>query len=276
MKKIILITFCFTNFFLFSQKKKVTIVDSITKKHIDYANIKYLNSKKGTFSDNLGIFDLNIKASEKVLISVLGYQSKTILVKEIKDTLSLNPKSIILDEILIKTNSNKDYGYHLKKSKFLGSSIKRSVIAVYIENDKKDIESFISSLHFKIRKRGNLISIVRPHLYTVNTKTKLPEKELLEYNIVVKEQKKRKGLLTVDISKKNIIFPKEGVFLALEWVGNTDDIDFGYNEVKKKLIIPTLLTSFNFNKKIWVPVVFPKNNKNFYANFGITTTEIKN
>jgi hypothetical protein len=276
MKSIFLIPFFFINFTFFSQGKKIIIVDSLTKNHIEYANIKYLNSKKGTFSNNFGVFDINIKKSEKILISVLGYKNKILITQKIKDTIFLKPKSIILDEISIKINSKKNYGYHLRKSKFLGSSVKRSVIAVYIENKKTDLESIISSLHFKIKKRGNSISFIRPHLYTINTKTKLPEKELLEYNLLIKEKKKRKGLLTINIREKNIVFPKEGVFLALEWVGNTDDIDFGYNEVKKKLVIPTLLTSLNFNKRIWVPVVFPKSNKNFYANFGITTMESKN
>ena len=276
MKNITLIIFCFINFYLSSQNKKITIVDSITKKHIEYVNIKYLDSKKGTFSDSLGAFDINKKASKKILISILGYKNKILFTQKIKDTISLSQKTIVLDEISININSKKDYGFHLEKSKFIGSSIKRAIVAIYIKNEKANIESYISSLHFKIKKRNNSISIIRPHLYTVNPETKIPEKELLEHNILIKKQKKGKEILSIDISDKNIFFPKEGVFVALEWVGNTEDIDFGYSEVKENPIFTTFLTSLNFKKKIWTPLVLPKNNKSIFANFGITTIETEN
>ncbi|WP_445749845.1 hypothetical protein [Polaribacter sp.] len=273
MRNIFLITFWLFTCTIFSQKRTITIVDSITKGHIEYANIKYLNSKYGTFSDSLGLIDLNEKLSERVLISVLGYENKIIHNKNIKDTIFLKPKTIILDEISINTeNSKQDYGFHLIKGKFIGSSVERAVIAVYIKNEKPNIESFISSLHFKIRKKRGNIAIIRPHLYTINTITKTPDKELLEHNLLIKEKKEKKGVISINIFDKKILFPKEGIFVALEWVGNTKDIDFGYNEVKEKSE-NTLITSLNFKKKIWIPLVLPKSNKSILANFGITTIE---
>lgn len=276
MKKTILLILLLINSFLFSQTKKIIVVDSLTKENIQYVNVKYIESQKGTFTDSLGYFSLNKKLSDRILVSVLGYENKIYNVKEIKDSIFLKPEVVTLDEILLKKKSIKKYGLHLKKGKFMGSSVKRAVIAMYIENEEKNIQSIISKLHFRIKKRkGNFPSIVRPHLYTINKKTKLPEKELLNYNILIKENKKRKGIISIDVSDKSILFPKEGVFVALEWVGNTEDIDFGYQEVKENTLNRTLLTSLNFKKRIWVPIILPKKNKNISANFGITTIEIQ-
>ncbi|WP_047790323.1 carboxypeptidase-like regulatory domain-containing protein [Tenacibaculum mesophilum] len=271
MERITLVIFFFTSLYLFSQKKQVTIIDSQTNDHIQYANIEYIKSKIKTFSDSLGYFKLDKNISDKVIINVLGYEPKVLQSEKIKDTIFLKPKTIILDEVSINTNFKKIYGYHSKKGKFLGSSVKRAVVAIYIQNKNKNTEHFISTLHFKIKKRGKHISIVRPHLYTINTKTQLPDKEILDYNILIKEKQKGKKTLSIDISDKNITFPKEGVFIALEWVGNTNDIDFGYNEIKKELTVPTLLTSLDFKKRIWTPMIIPGNSKSICANFGITT-----
>jgi hypothetical protein len=82
MKNTFLIIFWLFTCTIFSQT--VTIVDSITKKHIEYANIKYLNSKDGTFSDSSGLFSLSKKLSGKVSITVLGYENKIITKKNIQ------------------------------------------------------------------------------------------------------------------------------------------------------------------------------------------------
>lgn len=276
--KNITIFFFLINLFSYGQKngKEIIILDSLSYKPIQFANIKYLKSEYGTFSDSLGLFNFNKKVSEKVLISVLGYENKIIFNKNIKDTILLRPKTIVLDEISINTNSKQNYGYHTKNGKYIGSFIKRAVIAVYIKNENPNIKKLIHSLNFKIKKRGKFLSIVRPHLYSVNQKTNMPDKDLLDYNLLFKQQKRGKSTINIDINDKYIIFPKEGFFIALEWVGNTEDIDFSFSEKKSNgNNISTVMTSFNNEKIIWVPMELSEN-KSIFANFGVTTIKFEN
>ncbi len=255
-------------FFSFSQLKKIIVIDSVTKKTIQYANVKYLKSLKGTFTDSLGVFKIDKNFVGRIKVSVLGYESKILISKNIKDSIKLWPKDIILDEVVIGRNFEKDYGFHKAKGKYIGSSIKRAIVAIYIPNNNPDVVSYISRLHFKIKKRGKNISVVRPHLFSRNIETRIPEKELLDYNLLIKQKKNRKDIVSIDISDKKIVFPKKGIFIGLEWVGNTDDIDFGYNENNDSSNTLTLMTSNDFKKNIWIPM--SPFGKNIVANFGIT------
>jgi len=139
---------------------------------------------------------------------------------------------------------------------------------MYIPNTDVNSQEHITTLHYRIKKYGNKTSIVRPHLYSVDKNNGNPNKELLNNNIIV-SVKDKNNILSIDISKMNIIFPKDGIFVALEWVGNTSDIGFGYSKLNDNGISYALLTSLEFKKQMWVPLT-PKKEDKTIAHFGIT------
>jgi len=251
----------------FSQEKEVLILNLKNKKAIQYANIKFLNSRKGTFSDENGFFVYDKKNLDSVLVSVLGYNNKTLWSKNINDTIYLSPKIISLDEITLSNNKN-DYGYFKKKSKFIRSKLKRIIIAMFMPNNNPNKKEYITTLYYRIKKYGNEKSIVRPHLLSVNKENGNPNKELLNKNIVINVNDKN-NILSVDISKVKIKFPPEGIFVALEWVGNTTDVGFGYSNLKDNTGSYALLTSLEFEKKLWIPLT-PIKEKKTIAHFGIS------
>ena len=97
-------------------------------------------------------------------------------------------------------------------------------------------------------------------------------KELLNQNIVINLNEKNK-ILSIDITDRNISFPKEGIFVALEWVGNTENLGFGYSKLTNKDNSHyAVLTSLEFKKNIWIPLT-PKKEDKTIAHFGITTKQ---
>lgn len=249
----------------FSQEKEILILNYESKNPVQYANIKFLNSQNGTFSDENGLFVLNNKINDSAYISVLGYKNKIFWSESIPDTLYLKQKIISLEEVRL-SSKQKDYGYFKKKSKFIRSQLKRTIVAMYISN--KNNEKYISTLYYRIKKYGNKPSIVRPHLYSINKENGNPDKELLDKNMII-SVKDKNNILSIDVSKNNILFPEEGVFVALEWVGNTTDIGFGYSKLKENESSYALLTSLEFKKQIWIPLT-PKKEDKTIAHFGIT------
>lgn len=253
-----------------AQEKEIRILNSKNNKPISYANIKFLKSKKGTFSDDKGIFSINSSINDSLLISVLGFEKKIFPIREIKYTIFLNSKTITLKEITLSSRK-KEYGYFKKNGKFIRSALNRIVVAMYIPNENKKNE-YITHLHYRIKKFGNKLSTVRPHLLDVNKLTKNPSKEILNENIVVSINKKNK-ILSIDITDKNINFPKEGIFVALEWVGNTKNLGFGYSKLTDENNSHyAVLTSLEFKKDIWIPLT-PKREDKTIAHFGITTKQ---
>lgn len=270
MKKIISLSIILKILIVSAQEKEIIILNSENNKPISYANIKFLKSKKGTFSDDKGIFLINNNAIDSLLISVLGFEDKILSVSKIKDTIFLNPKTITLREITL-SNKKTEYGYFKKNGKFIRSALNRVLVAMYIPNENKKNE-YITHLHYRIKKFGDELSTVRPHLLEVNKLTKNPGKEILNENIVVKINEKNK-ILSIDITDKNISFPKEGIFVALEWVGNTKKIGFGYSKLADENNSHyAVLTSLEFKKDIWIPLT-PKKEDKTIAHFGITTKQ---
>ncbi len=89
---------------------KAKLIDSTTQKPIPYANI-LLNNKSGVISNEFGTFQMylnkKIRPSDSLFISCLGFETKRFSVEKFTDSIiSLNPKSIELNEILV---SNKEY-----------------------------------------------------------------------------------------------------------------------------------------------------------------------
>lgn len=272
MKKIILFSLVLKVLIVNAQKKEITILNSENKKPISYVTIKFLKSQKGTFSDEKGIFLISNNEIDSLLISVLGFEDKVLSVSKIRDTIFLIPKTITLKEITL-SNKKAEYGYFKKKGKFIRSALNRVIVAMYIPNKNKQNE-FITHLHYRIKKFGNELSTVRPHLLSVNKLTKNPDKEILNENIIIDIYKKNK-ILSIDIKDKNINFPKEGIFVALEWVGNTKNLGFGYSKLTDKDNSHyAVLTSLEFKKNIWAPLT-PKKEDKTVAHFGITTKQSK-
>lgn len=270
MKKIILLSLVLKVLMTSAQEKEIIILNSENNNPISYANIKFLKSKKGTFSDDKGIFLINNNAIDSLLISVLGFEDKILSISKIKDTILLNPKTITLREITL-SNKKTEYGYFKKNGKFIRSALNRVIVAMYIPNENKK-SAYVTHLHYRIKKFGNELSTVRPHLLSVNKLTKNPDKEILNENIVIDINKKNK-ILSIDITDKNITFPEEGIFVALEWVGNTTNLGFGYSKLTDKDNSHyAVLTSLEFKKNIWIPLT-PKKEDKTIAHFGITTKQ---
>ena len=57
-KKNLILTFILATSYYFSFSQNFTILDSINKTPLSYANIKYLNSDNGVYSNEKGVFTL--------------------------------------------------------------------------------------------------------------------------------------------------------------------------------------------------------------------------
>ena len=90
-------------------KSFADLIDENTKMPIEYANIWLENEVIGTFSNDKGYFSLITKSENNIIvISHVGYQSKSVLISEIKDTIFLNPIIIKLDEISVFQRKNRN------------------------------------------------------------------------------------------------------------------------------------------------------------------------
>jgi hypothetical protein len=278
-------------------------VDKNTNKPISYCTITCSNDQTGGFSDSLGIIDIqNIINCDKILVTSLGYKSEVFNIKNNlqndKDTLLfyLTPDTLKLEEVQIAKDATKiklvkyNLGhFNSKKEVIDGTAAIGYTRALYIKNPTNNTSTKITKVLYSIHGHRNPIfdyqsAMVRINLFRKAEDSDAPGLPLINEDIIIRT-KKGQGQIIYDVSKYNILLPKDGVFVAIQWLGELT------SKIKPINISPALnshrnvdgsimhfkfldkewsqtRTYFNLRTKKEVPVWVP--------NFGISVIEYRN
>ena len=278
-------------------------VDKNTNKPISYCTITCSNDQTGGFSDSLGIIAIqNIINCDKILVTSLGYKSEVFMVKnnpqKNKDTLLfyLTPDTLKLEEVQIAKDATKiklvkyNLGhFNSKKEVTDRTGAIGNTRALYIKNPTNNTSTKITKILYSIDGRrdplfDNQSAMVRINLFRKAENSDAPGLPLINEDIIIRT-KKGQGQIVYDVSKYNILLPKDGVFIAIQWLGELT------SKIKLINISPRLnshrnvddsIVYFKFLDKEWrkikpgitmrtkkeVPVSVP--------NFGISVIEYRN
>jgi hypothetical protein len=230
MKKVLAFAFVLLCNLCSSQVQSI-IINGETKEVIPYVNISVPNEDIGTTSNEKGAFVLNVVGNKIILLSAIGFETKKIASETIKDTLELTPLINSLDEILLiaKKSTEELVVDSFKKSKidvYFACGSKPWITAKYFEF-KEDYGKTIFLDKLRILTDSDIAdSKFNVRLYSINDKGE-PQDYIHDENIIG-IAKKGKKLTTIDLSNLNIKFPKEGFFVALEWL-IIDDNKYEYS-----------------------------------------------
>lgn len=204
------------------------VLDSKTKEPIPYVNLSFLNTLKGTSTDEKGHFFLDISENllkNKVHISSLGYRDSIITAHQLLESKIFNmvEESFELDEVVISESLGDSDVLNPINSYSLTSGFSSSstpwVLALYFPNiggGKKYIEK-VTIFFQKDPKFNQRSSKFRVRIYDVNHLTKEPNKDLVRKSLVL-ESEVEKDYVSLDLSSLNIEIPKEGIYVGLEWL----------------------------------------------------------
>lgn len=210
-------------------------MDKQTGKSIPFATVYLLKEQKGSYTDEKGIFTLNLSIPQDTLmISCVGYQTATMLVASTTTqlaTIKLTPVNYELQTVEVLPDGKKierfDIGFFGKRPKttlrwFHGIG---DQIAVYVQNltEKRGI---IETINFttvkedeKTHEYRNTNMNIRLKLWAYDIYTKLPGKNLLIEDVIVHIDKVKRKNYQINISAQNIEFPAEGLFVGIEFLG---------------------------------------------------------
>ncbi len=116
IKSIIICINILTTLTLFSQKKEILVLDSVTNKPVDGVNIFYSEITEGTFTNADGKAEINLKEFD-LKISHINYEEKTIAYKDLENTTTIliKLKTNLLDEVIVSSfNLKKALNYVLE------------------------------------------------------------------------------------------------------------------------------------------------------------------
>lgn len=202
--------------FMVSQVKGV-VLDSISNEKIPYVNIWIENTKIGTTSNEDGTFKLETTGSVRTLVfSAIGYKTKRINSDLTQVFFYLKPKISELDEVVIKVKKDtKEKRIEIFKKRKIHSAwaASPSIVAKLFKHKKEyDKTPFLKTVKVLTRcriKKGKFLL----HIYAVNDKNE-PGELLHDENILVTAKKGKKNT-EIDVSKLNIQFPKNGLYIGL-------------------------------------------------------------
>jgi hypothetical protein len=226
------------------------IIDSITKKPIPFVIVTLTNKNIGTYSNEDGYFTFNeLIKDDSLNFKHIGYTEKKITNSEISNNepIILSPRIIELKEVLISNKIKKDFEIGhltLKSDASFGVTGIGDEIATLIEAPLQQ-GKIVKSLVFKIKKKKTN-SLVRVHVYT--SKNGKPGDEIYIRDNLIVIDNKVKDIFSVDVIKNQIIFPKEGLFVSIEFIGEISD----NNRWRKdsRIISPLVKVKFvNIDKK---------------------------
>lgn len=200
--------------FILSAQLKGEVFDAETRKPIPYVNIWVEGEQIGTNSEENGSFSLNISEEKNIVFSSLGYETKTISSKEITKVY-LQPTAIQLQEIVLEKPKKKNqikYGSLKPKGAFLYYPLE--ITARYFPyQDKFEKTKFLKEVVFFTKCEIDS-ALFKIRIFSVDEKG-YPKDDLVSEDIL-KYAKKGKNNTVINLEEYNLVFPKNGIFIAIE------------------------------------------------------------
>ncbi len=206
----------------FSQSLKV--LDSKTNLPIAYTTIRNITNLKATYTDSFGKFNFQMNKTDSLLISSVGY--KTVVVKAesiVNNTIFMEQFVHELTEVTVKN-------WKVIKTTEVGEVGRKSNVtwgpgggAFGFEIAQRvDISTEIN--YYKLKtikvptKGSNVNSPALLHIYSMDSITKMPFEEILHNKILITENNKRKGIITINVEAENIVLNDKAFFISIKWL----------------------------------------------------------
>ena len=209
------IIFTYLISFSLSAQIRGVVKDSISGEPIPFVNIWVENETIGTTSEIDGSFFLDASKDKNIVISVLGYERKTLKGKEIA-IVYLKPMAYDLREVVILNK---------KQSKKIEiGAIKNAIFQSFDNGPKIEAKFFPYQSSYSKTKFIKEVTIftdsridsatIKIHFYSVD-ENGYPGEELLTKDYIVTLNK---GVIKhrFNISQFDLVFPEKGMFVAYE------------------------------------------------------------
>jgi hypothetical protein len=215
------------------------ISDSKTGEPIPYANVTIEGKNIGGTSNLEGEFTINYSNNNStIIISAIGYESQKVVISGNSVYIKLESKSYDIESVTIKPrrakisktlNSLKDK----KTSNYAACNQSPWIIAKHFEYSKEYSNTpFVKSVGILV-KSNIMQSKFNLRLIEANDDG-TPGNDILSENIIIKA-KLGKRVINIDLTDKYIIFPKNGIFVAVEWLMIDDNkMNITYTQVGEK------------------------------------------
>ena len=234
MKKTIFVLFLSLNLFniCFAQNIEIKgrVIEQVMGKPLSFATVEIKSLATGAYTDAEGYFTISIppkNQKDTIEFYALGFEQKKMLIEQLinrKNTIiELKQKVFNIEEVKVKPKKIKivKLGVTQKKPwRYQVANVFGGQNGHYIKNEK-GLSGFVKSVSFYIAGVGHTDTPFRVRIYKHDKTNNCPGDDLLNENLIV-QNPNGAGWFTVDVSGYFIRFPKDGMYVMMEWI-YTDD-----------------------------------------------------
>lgn len=248
---------------VFAQIVRGNVVNSVDGKPVPYATIYSTKSFVGNHTDEEGYFEWNtINKKDSLVISSVGYRDTKIVVESLKpdqlNIIKLSQSITELSEVVVKGSGKtveKKIGF-FENTPDKGMGMGPGGIAdnelfvnYYPNTDHK--AGLIKKLMFDIKgfELSQKSSKAKIRILSLNKINGLPDKDLLQENIIVKINRLSPNIV-LDIEKFNIQFPEDGLFIGLEFICNSEFVFKKQSLIGQKSNCPRITVTKTIDYKV--------------------------
>ncbi len=198
-----------------SAQIKGVVVDE-NNQPIPYVNICTVDENIWTTSEENGAFNINVSQDKSLIFSALGFEKRIIKASEVERTV-LKLSSFKLDEVVVEKRKNIleiEIGNQTNNNVTLISGNRGWLNAKYFPYELTYTKTKFIKSAIVITKSNVKDAIFKLRVFSKADNGE-PDSDLIEEDIIVMVKKGRKKS-KIDLSKYNLVFPKEGVFIAFE------------------------------------------------------------
>jgi hypothetical protein len=201
------------------------VYESATNKSLPYVSIGVKTSANGTTTDIKGKFAIEVKETDTLVFSSVGYKTITVPANSALSKLYLDRDTVSLPEVIVESKKKKIKSVVIGnlKAKSIVSAGGSNQFAMLLTNDLKKpgiIEKLIFRLQPDFEKENQKETVVKIRVYTNNNGT--PGSDMLRENLIIYVKGNAKTL-EIDVSKYLLILSENGAFVGLDFIGYLDD-----------------------------------------------------
>ncbi|WP_053992744.1 hypothetical protein [Mangrovimonas sp. TPBH4] len=205
-------------------------IKTATGEGIPYATITFLKQDSivgGMYANEKGLAmiapDMDI---DVLLISHLGFGTQKVTWEHSNIDVVLEELLNDLPEVVITQRKEEAVwmGHEFVRKRSAFCSAQRGMeIVTFVQNNKQLSNLEMTAFKFKVRRRSeDKTAVLKINFYTNESNT--PGKRINAYqDITVALAKGERGDVVLDLKTYHMIFPEEGVFVGIEWMGFADD-----------------------------------------------------
>jgi hypothetical protein len=217
--KTFLFLFILTPIELVSQVKGY-IYDSVDQNPIPFVNIWVQDENIGTTSNKSGYFEFRDSLiGKKLIISSIGYERKAFEIDKNILEIYLSPVVYTIPEISVKPKKKLEQKVgrfkRLQLFRYASPGSPQIFARYFAYSDEYSLTPLISSIRIETLSTCEAIFNLRFLSIGVDG---LPGEDILPENHLVKVKEGKRTNIIKDISDRHILFPKQGLFVAVEFL----------------------------------------------------------